>query len=267
MKKVNAYLIIFSILTLFFLYGAYIYPHSAILPSGLSLEAPNINHIFGTDNLGIDIYSQISSGFFRSMSIGIVTAIFATIIGGLLGILSGYIGGTIDHITVFLINIFLSVPQLPVMIVIGAFFGQSTLNIIFIIAAFSWAQIAKQIRAKVISIKNMEYVKLAESFGGTPLYIIMKHLSRELIPLLMINGLAVIGRAIIQESSLAYLGLSDPIAKSWGLMISKATAFSGIYFSEFWKWWLIPPILALICSVLTLRLLSRALEQYLLAGE
>ena len=264
MKKINTYLIIFSILTLFFLYGYYIYPHSATLPSGLSLEVPNINHIFGTDNLGIDIYAQISSGFFRSMVIGIVTAMFATIIGGLLGILSGYMGGTIDHITLFLINIFLSVPQLPVMIVIGAFFGQSTLNIIFIIAAFSWAQIAKQLRAKVISIKNMEYVKLAESYGGSPLYIIMRHLSRELIPLLMINGLAVIGRTIIQESSLAYLGLSDPIAKSWGLMISKATAFSGIYFSEFWKWWLMPPILALILSVLTLRLLSRALEQYML---
>lgn len=264
MKKIKSYLIIFLILTLFFLYGAYIYPHSAVLPSGLALEAPNMSHILGTDNLGIDIYAQISRGFFRSMLIGIVTAIFATIIGGVLGILSGYIGVKIDYFTMFLINTFLSVPQLPVMIVIGAFLGQSTLNIILIIVAFSWAQIAKQLRAKVISIKNMEYVKLAKSYGGSSLYIIVKHLSRELMPLLMINGLGVIGRAIIQESSLAYLGLSDPIAKSWGLMISKATAFSGIYFSEFWKWWLIPPILALILSVLILRLFSRALEEYLL---
>ena len=72
------------------------------------------------------------------------------------------------------------------------------------------------------------------------------------MPLLMINGLAVIGKSIIQESSLAYLGLSDPTAKSWGLMISKATSFSGIYFSEFWKWWLMPPIFSLIISVLIL---------------
>ena len=87
------------------------------------------------------------------------------------------------------------------------------------------------------------------------------------MPLLMINGLAVIGKSIIQESSLAYLGLSDPTAKSWGLMISKATSFPGIYFSEFWKWWLMPPIFSLIISVLIIRLFSRALEQYLLGGE
>ena len=153
------------------------------------------------------------------------------------------------------------------MIVIGAFFGQSTWNIILIIAAFSWAQIAKQLRAKVISIKDREYIKLAKSYGGSTFYIIIKHLSRDISPLLMINGIAVIGKSIIQESSLAYLGLSDPTAKSWGLMISKATSFSGIYFSEFWKWWLMPPIFSLIISVLILRLFSRALEQYLLGGE
>ena len=242
MKKIKFYVILFSLLTIFFFYGAYIYGHSAFLPSGESLQAPHLNHILGTDNLGIDIYAQISNGFFRSMCIGIITAIFASILGGVLGIISGYVGGKFDHVVIFLINVFLSVPQLPIMIVIGAFFGQSTWNIILIIAAFSWAQIAKQLRAKVISIKDREYIKLAKSYGGSTFYIIIKHLSRDISPLLMINGIAVIGKSIIQESSLAYLGLSDPTAKSWGLMISKATSFSGIYFSEFWKWWLMPPI-------------------------
>lgn len=267
MKKIKFYVILFSLLTIFFFYGAYIYGHSAFLPSGESLQGPHLNHILGTDNLGIDIYAQISNGFFRSMCIGIITAIFASILGGVLGIISGYVGGKFDHVFIFLINVFLSVPQLPIMIVIGAFFGQSTWNIILIIAAFSWAQIAKQLRAKVISIKDREYIKLAKSYGGSTFYIIIKHLSRDISPLLMINGIAVIGKSIIQESSLAYLGLSDPTAKSWGLMISKATSFSGIYFSEFWKWWLMPPIFSLIISVLILRLFSRALEQYLLGGE
>ena len=88
MKKVKLYIIIFFLLTIFFFYGAYIYGHSAFLPSGDSLQSPYLQHILGTDNLGIDIYAQISSGFFRSMSIGIVTAIFASILGGFLGIIS-----------------------------------------------------------------------------------------------------------------------------------------------------------------------------------
>ena len=154
----------------------------------------------------------------------------------------------------------LSIPQLPVMIVVGAFFGQSTWNIIWIIAAFSWAPIAKQLRAKTISVKNARYIKLAKSFGGSSFYIIRRHMLSELMPLLTVNSLGVIGSAIVQESSLAFLGLSDPLAKSWGLMIARARAFPGIFFTEFWKWWLIPPVAALIASTLCLRLLARALE-------
>lgn len=262
MRKVKIYMIIFMIIILIFFFGLSIYPHSSMLPSGQSLEPPNLVHVLGTDNLGIDIFAQISRGFFRSMLIGITTALVTTFLGTVLGVLSGYFGGMVDEITVFLINVFLSVPQLPVMIVIGAFWGQSTLNIILIIAAFSWASIAKVLRARVLSIKDMEYVKLAKNYGGGALYIIFKHLGRELMPLIMVNGLSVIGSAIIQESSLAYLGLSDPTAKSWGLMISRASSFPGIYFSKFWTWWLLPPAVALILSVLILRLFSRALEQY-----
>lgn len=262
MRKVKIYVTIFMIIALIFFFGLAIYPHSSALPSGQSLESPNFTHVLGTDNLGIDIFAQISRGFFRSMLIGVTTAILTTLVGTLLGVLAGYLGGWIDNITVFLINVFLSVPQLPVMIVIGAFWGQSTLNIILIITAFSWAPIAKILRARVLSIKDMEYVKLAKSYGGGSLYIIFKHLGRDIMPLVMVNGLSVIGRAIIQESSLAYLGLSDPTAKSWGLMISRASSFPGIYFSKFWTWWLLPPAIALILSVLILRLFSRALEQY-----
>lgn len=262
MRKVKTYVMIFVIIVLIFFFGLYIYPHSSILPSGQSLEPPNFQHIMGTDNLGIDIFAQISRGFFRSMFIGLTTAILTTLVGTVIGVLAGYLGGRFDSITVFLINVFLSVPQLPAMIVIGAFWGQSTVNIILIIATFSWASIAKVLRARVLSVKDMEYVKLAKSYGGGALYIIFKHLGREIMPLIMINGLSVVGSAIIKESSLTFLGLSDPTAKSWGLMISRASTFPGIYFTKFWTWWLLPPAIALIISVLILRLFSRALEQY-----
>jgi peptide/nickel transport system permease protein len=262
MKKVIILCAAFAAITLFFLYGVTLYPHGARLPSGLSLEAPSAIHILGTDNLGVDIYSQVSSGFFRSMAIGLATAALAVCLGGFIGIMAGYLGGKFDALASFLINIFLSVPQLPIMIVVGAFFGQSTGNIIWIIAIFSWAQIAKQVRAKTLSVRGTRYVQLAKSYGGGAMYIIFKHMSRDIFPLLAINGIAVIGMAIIQESSLAYLGLSDPLAKSWGLMISKATAFPGIFFTDFWKWWILPPVFSLMLSVVCLRILAKALETY-----
>lgn len=260
MKKVRFHLAVFLLLVIFFFYGAVLYPHTGTQPSGSSLEAPSISHILGTDNLGIDIYAQISSGFFRSMGIGITTAIFTFFLSGVLGIFAGYIGGRVDAVVSFLINVMLSIPQLPVMIVIGAFFGQSTWNIILIISAFSWAPIAKQLRAKTISIRNAEYIKLAKSYGGGHWYIVRRHMISELLPLLLVNAIGIVGSAIVQESSLAFLGLSDPLAKSWGLMISRAKGFQGIFFTDFWKWWLLPPVFSLVFSTLSLRMLAKSLE-------
>lgn len=261
MKKVYAYLTVFLLLTLFFLYGAVFSGSSATLPSGSSLEAPGGCHLLGTDNLGIDIYAQISVGFFRSMAIGLATAGLTFLLGGGLGVTAGYLGGKVDDVVSFLINVLLSIPQLPVMIVMGAFFGQSTWNIIWIIAAFSWAPIAKQLRAKTISVRSAPYIRLAKSYGGGTWYIIRRHMLRELLPLLTVNAIGVVGASIVQESSMAFLGLSDPLAKSWGLMIARAKGFSGIFFTEFWKWWLLPPVLSLVCSTLCLRLLAKAMEQ------
>lgn len=113
-----------------------------------------------------------------------------------------------------------------------------------------------------MSLRNSRYLVLAKSYGGNLWYLFKVHMSRDIMPLLAISSLAVTGRAIVQESSLAFLGLSDPLAKSWGLMIARCTAFKGIYFTNFWTWWLLPPVLALVLSTLLLRLLTRALERY-----
>ena len=263
MKQVRRNLIVLAVLAAVCLYGITLYPHSALVPSGGSLEPPSTVHVLGTDNLGTDIFAQISRGFYLSLSIGIATAALSFAAGGILGVWSGYCGGKADLVISFLINIFLSVPQLPVMIVIGAFWGQSVFNIIWLIAAFSWAPIAKQVRAKVISVKNREYTVLARSFGAGPWYLVRKHMLGEVLPLLLVNSIAVTGKAIVQEASLAYLGLSDPLAKSWGLMIQKASSFSGIYFTDYWKWWLIPPVVMLVSTILCLRMLSRAVERCL----
>lgn len=259
-RNIKKYLTFFVILLIIFSYGLTIYPHSATNPDGNSLEKPSVNHYLGTDDLGIDIFAQISKGFFVSVFIGICTAALAFAAGGILGVAGGYLGGKTDFIISFFINLFLSIPQLPVMIVLGAFFGQSIWNVIVIIALFSWASIAKVVRAKTIQIKDYNYIKIAKSYGGSFFYIFRNHMWNDILPLLVISAIAVIGRAIIQEASLAFLGLSDPMSKSWGLMINKAINFPGIYFTDYWIWWLLPPLLCLMITLFCIRMICRELE-------
>ncbi len=102
---------------------------------------------------------------------------------------------------------------------------------------------------------------MARLYGGGTWYLIRTHIGHELWPLLTINALAVVGRAILQESSLAFLGLSDPLARSWGMMIARAVDFPGLYRTDFWTWWLLPPVGALVLSTLLLRLLVGGLEE------
>lgn len=261
MKQVKLFGLFLLLLALLFLWGAVFYPYPAQVPSGGSLEPPNPVHWLGTDDLGTDIFAQISVGFYSSMAIGMAAAGVSFLLGGALGVLGGYRGGAVDTAASFCIHLFLSVPQLPIMIVIGAFFGQNIWNIILIVSLFSWAPIAKIVRERTIEVRKKPFIRQAESYGGTVWYLLRTHMAGEILPLLTVNSLAVIGKAIIQESSLAYLGLSDPLSKSWGLMISKCVAFKGIYFTDYWMWWLIPPVTALILTILCVRLLSKELER------
>ena len=247
--------------------GVLFYPHPAQIPSGDSLEPPSASHWLGTDDLGIDIFAQICAGFFSSMGIGLAAGGLAFLLGGALGITAGCGGKAADTALSFVMEVLLTAPQLPVMILVGAFLGQSMWNIVWVVALFSWAPVAKIIRAKTVSLQQSGYLRLAKSYGAGPWALFCSHMARELMPLLCVNSLAVIGKAVLQEASLAYLGLSDPLAKSWGMMIQKCVSFRGIYFTEYWKWWLLPPVGMLLLTVLYVRLFARELEKIWVRGE
>lgn len=253
-------LTLFLVLTLVFSWGVTFYPWDAALPSGTALQPPSSSHWLGTDNLGVDVFAQVSAGFFRSMGIGLMTALCTFLLGGGLGIAAGLLNGWIDHTVGLLIQVFLSIPQLPVMIVLGAFLGQNTWNIIWILCLFSWAPVAKVLRTQTHAVCHRPYVTMAKVYGGGLWHLIRTHLAGDLLPLLSINALGVVGKSILQESSLAFLGLSDPLARSWGLMIARATQFPGIYRTPFWLWWLLATVGAMVLSTLLLRLLVQAIQ-------
>lgn len=255
-----------SLVYLFFLVNISLFPaffswHSPIVPSGSAFESPSLQHVMGTDDLGRDLWSQICYGTRISLFIGLTTAFLSTLIGAVLGILSGYYGGKADQFIMRTADFFMTVPQLPTMIVLGAFFGPNKRNIIGVLTLFQWVRIARVIRSKMINIKLNPYIKIAEGYGAKLFYLSWKHFLPQLAPLLSISFIQLVNRAIIAEASLSFLGLGDPTSKSWGIILNHATGFSGIFFMPFWKWWVVFPLLLMIFLILSLGTIARDLEK------
>jgi peptide/nickel transport system permease protein len=234
--------------------------HSHQEVSGPSLVAPDREHWMGTDDLGVDIWAQVCFGARASLMVGICTALLAGLGGGLAGMLAGYRGGMTDRVLMRLIDILLVLPDLPAMIVLAAFFGPSVWTIIGVLSAFSWVFTARIVRARVLSLKQRRFIQAAEIYGAGACYLIRRHFLPEILPLAAVGMIRLTGRAIVAEAGLSFLGLGDPTSRSWGFIIHHALSFPSIYYTPFWKWWLLFPWLALTLVVLTLALIGRDLE-------
>ena len=245
------------------LFSTLICTHPYNLPSGAPFEPPNRDHLLGTDDLGMDLFSQICFGARISLLVGITAALIAGIGGGILGILAGYYGGILDKIIMRVADIMIVLPDLPMMILFGSFFGPSLKNIIFVLAFFSWTTPARIVRSKVLSTKNENYILVAESYGAGFGYLLWKHFIPEILPILMVTIIKLTSKAIVSEAGLAFLGLGDPTSKSWGLILNHAINFKGIYFTDYWKWWVVSPLVAITFLVISIATISRDLEKIL----
>lgn len=232
-------------------------------PTGDALEPPSKAHILGTDDLGIDLWSQICYGARNSIAVGIGTALTACLLGTALGIIAGYCGGIPDLVISAVIDVLTAIPGLPLMIAAGAFFGPSIKNIILILSILSWAMPARIIRSKIISLKQEMYIKAAQGYGAGFSYITIKHFLPRIFPLSATSFIRLISKAIVSEASLSFLGLGDPTSKSWGLILNYALNFPGIYFTDYWKWWLVYPLLCIILLVLSTAVIGREFEKIL----
>lgn len=238
-----------------------IYPPQMI--TGDSLEAPGPEHILGTDELGMDIWSQICYGARMSLTIGLAVAFIAGFGGGAIGILAGYMGGYIDQGLMRVIDVTMALPSFPLLIVISAFLGPSILNVILVLVLFSWAKPARIARSQTLSLKKNNYIIAAQNYGAKPVYLLWRHIFPEVMPVLFVLIIGISSHAIIAETGLAFLGLGDPTSKSWGMMLNHATGFKSIYFTPYWHWWLLPPLFMLIFLLLCLAFISRDMERIL----
>ena len=236
-------------------------PYRVIELSGDPLDAPSGSHILGTNGVGQDVATQLLSGARVSLFVALVAGGGTLLIGAFFGMVAGWAGGTIDAVLMRIVDLVLVIPKVPLLIVVATYAGPGLTMISVIIALTSWPPTARVVRSQVLSLRWRAHVKAAVGFGGTSRQILRRHILPE-VGLILIAGLVgAAGRAISFEAGLAFLGLGDPTRASWGAILRDSIDFGGLFFTDAWKWWLIPPVLAVSLLLLGVTFLGVGIEQ------
>jgi len=205
--------------------------------------------LLGTDHRGRDVLALFVSGIEVSLIIGLSATIIAALLGLSLGLLSGYAGGVTDTIIMRIVDILLSIPTLPILLVMAGIWGKGLWQIVIVLSIFSWMGTARTVRAQTMTLRDSPFVESLRSIGCTRSYILYRHLVPEVMPLLLANIVLGVPGAILAEAGISFLGLSDPRIISWGRMLHEAQGF-GAFTAGAW-WILLPPGIGIsfICVV------------------
>lgn len=228
-------LVIFTILTLSTIIGPFIYPHEAdAIDITRRLQPPSLAHPFGTDDLGRDLLARCLLGGRVSIAVGFAVMFVSILIGIVVGALAGFIGGFVDQALMRIVDLLISLPQLPLlMLVIYLFrdemrliFGPELgafLLMVLVMGALRWTSVARLVRASFLGIKQLQYVEAANCIGVPGWRMIIVHmLPNSLSPVIVATTLGV-AAAIISESSLSFLGLGfPPDMPTWGRLLYDA---------------------------------------------
>src|ERR1041384_7588859 len=191
------------------------------------LDAPDGTHPMGRDQLGRDELARIIYGARVSMSVGLSVVTISSIMGVLIGALSGYAGGWTDRIVSgFLFNVFLSFPGILLAIAMVAFLGPSLNNLILALSVIGWVGYARLMRAQVLKVREYDFVTAARALGASDLRILLKHILPNSIQPLIVQASLVRAGAILSEAGMIFLvlGAPEPIP-SWGKMIDDSREF------------------------------------------
>jgi peptide/nickel transport system permease protein len=223
------------------------------------LIAHSVDHPLGTDKLGRDILSRTMYGGRISLVVGISTVALSLAIGLLLGSVSGYFGGWIDHALMRLVDILMAFPGILLAIAFTAVLGPGLDHVILALCLIGWTGYARLVRGEILSLREREFIQAARALGCRPKRIILRHLLPNLLPPVMIQATFGLAAAIVAEGSLSFLGLGvEPPTPSWGAMLNDGRQFLLVapHLTTY-------PGLALMLTVLALNLVGDALQDRL----
>ena len=193
---------------------------------GTKLQGPSSEFIFGTDNVGRDVFSRCVYGARYSLPIGIACVVIGLFVGGVLGLCAAYFGGTTDNVIMRIIDVIQSIPSTLLCISLVAILGNGILQLIIAIAAGSIQGMTKSIRAAIFMVRNNDYVDSSKSVGVSDLMIMIRHLIPNAVGLIVINAIGNVSGSILTISTLSYIGIGlvTPTPE-WGAILSEGKTY------------------------------------------
>jgi len=228
-------------------------------PEIIGFSQPSARHPMGTDFMGRDLFSQLLEGAKWGLAVGITAAAASVIVGTVVGLVSGYFGGTVDTLLQRMADIVLTLPSIPLILVIGAALGRLSIwNIVILIGMLGWPSTSKVIRSQVLSLRERPFIESARISGASDSRIIFRHIAPNVLPLSFLYMTFGVTGAILTEAALSFLGLGDPSTVSWGMMLQWCFT-SGYTFKA--PFWLLPPGLCITFLALSFYLIGIGTEQ------
>ena len=250
--------VVILLLILTAVFAPIVAPYDPLAPTPLErLVSPRAEHLFGTDDIGRDVFSRVVYGGRISLEVGILTVMLGTLVGATIGLMSGYWSGWADILVQRVLDSLQSVPGLLLALVVAAVIGAGTINTIFPIAVVIIPINARVVRSAVLSVREHQYIEAARVLGCGDGRIILRHILPNVVAPILILASIYIGNAIIVEASLSFLGLgTPPPTPSWGNMLSG----QGRTYMEQAPWLAVFPGLAITLTVLAFNLFGDALR-------
>lgn len=262
-KLTAAAMVVLVLLILTAIFAPYIIPYPEHISDAVNMQekflAPSAQHLFGTDEMGRDIFSRVLYGTRISLTTAIIAVAFSLIIGIPLGAIAGTLGGAVDEIIMRITDVFLSFPPLLLAIVLVSTLGPSLNNAIISIVLSWWPWYTRLVRGQAISLKERKFVQAAETIGTSRMKIIMRHIVPNTISPVIVQASMDMGGVILTLASLSFLGLGAQAPQpEWGLMINVAKN----YFPDIW-WYSVFPGLAIFITVLAFNLIGDGIREIL----
>ncbi|MEM7536860.1 MAG: oligopeptide ABC transporter permease [Chloroflexota bacterium] len=221
-------------------------------------QAPSFEHFFGTDRVGRDVWSRTLHGGRVSIAVGFSAAFVSTVIGIILGSLSGYYKGKVDMVIMRFTDVIMTFPRVVIILTVATFIGQNILNVILLIGIFSWPDVARLVRGQVLLVREQPYVLASRSIGTRDRRIILSHVMPGVVAPLLASLTFAVNGAILLEAGLSFLGVGVPLpTPSWGNMLETARSLDVLQDGP-WIW--VPPAVMILLAVLCINFIGDGLR-------
>lgn len=250
--------LILSIIVALSLIAPFIFPLDTVSNTSEIFQPPSLEHILGTDHLGRDIWAQIANGGTELLLMALITAALGIFLGVVLGAFSAIIGGKLDEILLLLADVWLSIPRLPLLVVISAFITLNSFTFAILLAILSWAGLYRTIRSEVLSLRERDFIEVAFMQNLSTSHIVFREIAPNLVGFIAVNFTLLMKAAIYAQVGLVFLGIL-PLDQNWGVMINQAWT-QGVIYSTDSILYILAPTIMICLLIISLVWIGKSLE-------